>query len=132
MSNCPDQRKKCKIDYFNHAVKLRYWFRCIPRVRDTGRLKGFLQALNVTMQPVADLVPLENVLEKNRLYLGVQHRGRFSFIAFPAEVVHDAVSAYHITNHLQNRRLHEGDQLEYIPKPGSSKERPLGIPHTRS
>jgi len=105
----------CKIDYFNHAVKLRYWFRCIPRVRDTHKLKRLLRALNVTMQPVADMAQLEKVLEKNRLYLGVQHRDRFFFIAFPEEVAHDAVSAYHITNRLQNRLLREGDQLEYIP-----------------
>lgn len=105
----------CKIDYFNHSVKLRYWFRCIPRVRNTDKLNGLLQRFGATLKPVADMAGLAKVLEKKRLYLGVQHRGRFFFIAFPEEVVHDAVSAYRITNRLQNRLLREGDQLEYIP-----------------
>jgi len=105
----------CQIDYFNPAVKLRYWFRSIPHIPRTDTINQVLGDLNGTPRPAADRRELEKLLLENRLHLGIQHKACFFCVSFPEAVVHDAVSAYHITEQLQRRLLAKGDRPEYIP-----------------
>ena len=105
----------CQIDYFNPAVQLRYWFRRIPDIGHADMLKRVIRDLDGTLQPAADRRDLEKTLSKNRLHLGVEHKGGCYCISFPEPVVQDAVSAYRVTERIQNRLLRKGEEPEYIP-----------------
>ncbi|MDZ7700292.1 MAG: hypothetical protein U5R49_26315 [Deltaproteobacteria bacterium] len=105
----------CQIDYFNPAVQLRYWFRRIRNIVHADMLKRVIRDLDATLQPVADRRELEKSLCKNRLHLGVEHKGGYYCISFPEQVVQDAVSAYCVTERIQSRLLQKGEEPEYIP-----------------
>lgn len=105
----------CQIDYFNPAVKLRYWFRFIPGIAHPDMLMNVVEDLDAALEPVADRLALEKSLEKNKLHLGVEHNGCYYCISFPERMVHDAVSAYRVTEKIQRRLLQKGRQPEYIP-----------------
>lgn len=105
----------CKIDYFNDAVQLRYWFRSIAEVRDGDMPRQLIQALRGTVQEMDHMDALREILGQNPLYLGFQHKGRFFSVTFPETVVPDAVSAYRVTEQIQEGLSKGGDRFQYIP-----------------
>ncbi|MFP4088061.1 MAG: ParB N-terminal domain-containing protein [Desulfobacteraceae bacterium] len=105
----------CKIDYFNEAVQLRYWFRSIAHIPDLDMPKRLICRLKGTLREMAHLHALKKRLAQNPLCLGFQHKGRFFSVTFPQTMVHDAVSAYDITDQIQEGLVKGGRGFQYIP-----------------
>ncbi|MCF8084942.1 MAG: hypothetical protein K9M96_17825 [Deltaproteobacteria bacterium] len=105
----------CKIDYFNEAVQLRYWFRSIARIPDPDTPKRLICRLKGTLREMAHLHALKERLAQNPLCLGFQHKGRFFSVTFPPAIVHDAVSAYQVTDQIQEGLVEGGSGFRYIP-----------------
>jgi hypothetical protein len=105
----------CKIDYFNAAVQLRYWFRRLGRFQQWDSLRRLIEELNGNLQQVDDGETLRRTLKENRFQCGIQYGDFFASVSFHNEVVDDAVSAYHLVETFQERLIRAGKTLEYIP-----------------
>ena len=68
-----------------------------------------------TLEPVSHREALAAELETQPLATGVEMDGGFAVLRFPADVVHDGVSAYKTLERIQERLLRAGGELEYIP-----------------
>jgi hypothetical protein len=105
----------CKIDYFNQDIKLRYWFRLLERVKGLDPIKRIIEEMNGSIQQVPSREALVKILEENRLIFGIQQGTFFWAARFSKDIVHDAVSAYGALGAMQDKLLHEGAGLQYIP-----------------
>ena len=105
----------CKIDYFNAAVQLRYWFRRMGKIKKTDLLKQRIEEMNGSLQQVNDWEALRSRLEQNRLQCGIQHGEFFASVCFHKEIVNDAVTAYDLVETIQERLIQEGKTLDYVP-----------------
>ncbi len=105
----------CKIDYFNAAVQLRYWFRRLGRIQKADSLRRLVEEMNGELQQVDDREALRRTLEENRFQCGIQQGDFFASVRFHKEVVHDAVSAYDLVETIQERLIRDGKTLDYVP-----------------
>ncbi|HDZ89892.1 MAG TPA: hypothetical protein ENH37_04375, partial [Deltaproteobacteria bacterium] len=105
----------CRIDYFNEAVKLRYWFRLLNRIRSRESLIRIVEAENAILHPVDNIHTLKQALEQNRLCCGIQHKDFCAWVSPGDGTVNDATDAYSFLERFQNRLVGEGKGLEYIP-----------------
>ena len=105
----------CKINYFNAAVQLRFWFRRIGKINKTDSLRLLIEEMNGNLQQVKDGEALRSILEENRFQCGIQHGDFFASACFHEEIVNDAVSAYDLVETIQERLIQEGKTLDYVP-----------------
>lgn len=105
----------CKLDYHNECVQLRFWFRHLQNVN----CDDFLNHLNVDMRgkiyELGSREELKQELERHRFPFGIQYGDRFALVNFPETLVPDAVSAYGISEKLQNHLVERGARLRYVP-----------------
>ena len=105
----------CKVDYFNEATQLRYWFRLIGKIKNLDCLKQIVADMKGRLQQVDDREALKKALEKNCFYCGIQQADFCAFISFDKDMVNDAVSAYGALETIQNRLIEKGTKLAYVP-----------------
>jgi hypothetical protein len=105
----------CRIDYFNPAVQLRYWFRRLGRMGKEDSVRRLIEEMNGKMEQVADAETLRSILTENRLQCGIQQGHYFATVSFQRNVAEDAVSAYHLVERIQERLIRIGKTVDYIP-----------------
>lgn len=105
----------CKIDYFNTAVQLRYWFRRMGKMGKRDFLRRCIEEMNGNLQQVKDRETLRKILTENKFRYGIQQGDFFASVSFPGHVVDDAVSAYTLVEMMQERLIRAGKTLDYIP-----------------
>ena len=105
----------CKVDYFNEATQLRYWFRLLGRIENLDYLRQIVADMKGRLQQVNDREALKKALERNSFYCGIQQDDYCAFISFGEDRVNDAVSAYDVLEIIQNRLIEKGIKLAYIP-----------------
>lgn len=105
----------CRIDYFNPAVQLRYWFRRLGRMRNEDSLKRLIAEMGGRLEQVEDAGALRSLLGKNRLQCGIQQGRYFAAVSFQRHMAEDAVSAYHLVERIQKRLIRSGKTVDYIP-----------------
>ena len=105
----------CKVDYFNEATQLRYWFRLLGRIENLDYLRQIVADMKGRLQQVNDKEALKKALDRNSFYCGIQQGDYCAFISFGDDRVMDAVSAYDVLETIQNRLIEKGINLEYIP-----------------
>ena len=113
----------CRIDYFNRAVKLRYWFRLLHGIHGTNVLARVVHAVKGEIHRVQDGKALKRALERNRLSCGIQSGNFFARISFDEVSVNDAVAAYAHAERLQRELVRAGGRIEYIPCQSARDER---------
>ncbi len=105
----------CKVDYFNEATQLRYWFRLLRKIESIESLKQIINDMNGSFREVSDGKALRQALENNNLSCGIQQGNFYASISFHKDVVNDAVSAYNALERIQDKLLQNGLKMEYIP-----------------
>lgn len=105
----------CRIDYFNPAVQLRYWFRRLGKIGKMDSMRRLIEDMNGTLKQVADAETLKGILSENRLQCGIQQDDYFAAVSFRKEAVGDAVTAYHLVEMMQKRLIQDGKTVAYIP-----------------
>ncbi|MCF8145486.1 MAG: hypothetical protein K9N21_16340 [Deltaproteobacteria bacterium] len=105
----------CRIDYFNPAVQLRYWFRRLGRMRNEDSLKRLIAEMGGRLEQVEDAGALRSLLGKNRLQCGIQQGRYFAAVSFQRHMAEDAVNAYHLVERIQKRLIRSGKTVDYIP-----------------
>jgi hypothetical protein len=105
----------CRIDYFNPAVQLRYWFRRLGNLEKGDSVRRIIEDMNGKLEQVDNAETLRNILSENRLQFGIQQDDYFAAVSFRKEVVGDAVSAYHLVEMMQKRLIQGGKAVAYIP-----------------
>ena len=105
----------CKVDYFNEATQLRYWFRLLRRVESFESLKQIINDMNGSFREVRDKEALRKALENNNLSCGIQQGNLYASVSFNEKIVNDAVSAYDVLEKIQGKLLQNGLKIEYIP-----------------
>ncbi len=105
----------CKVDYFNKATQLRYWFRLLGRIESLESLRQIINSMNGSFQEVSDREALRKALENNNLSCGIQQDNFYASISFHEDIVNDAVSAYNALEKIQDKLLQKGMEIEYIP-----------------
>ena len=105
----------CKIDYFNSAVQLRYWFRRLGKMADRGPLTRLIEDMKGAISLLDTADALREALRQNRLQCGIQQGDFFAAVSFHEEIVSDAVSAYRCMEILQERLVQDGKPMDYIP-----------------
>ena len=105
----------CKINYYDEAARLRYWFRLVDNMETLEPLREAVEEVGGFIEPVEDKECLDARMADNNLECGIQHGGFYGRICFPREVVHDAVSAYDVLETIQKRLLENRGKLTYIP-----------------
>ena len=105
----------CKVDYFNEATQLRYWFRLLTNISNLDRLSKIVEDMNGSLRQVKDGETLRKTLENDNFSYGIQQGNLYASVSFNENTVNDAVSAYDVLEKIQNRLIEESTKLEYIP-----------------
>ncbi len=105
----------CKIDYYNTAAKLKYWFRLLENVQCIDTVKKTFKNTGATFCSIADKEALKKAMQENHLTFGFQHQDDYTLAEFPKHVANDAVSAYDAIQKAQDVIISEGMTLQYIP-----------------
>lgn len=105
----------CRIDYFNPAVQLRYWFRRLGKMRGGESARRIIEEMNGKLEEVADAEALKRILTENSFLCGIQQGHYFAAVSFQKNLSQDAVSAYHHVERIQERFIEIGKSVDYIP-----------------
>jgi L-serine kinase (ADP) len=106
----------CRIDYYSEHVGLRYWFRVIRgTAAPLEHIIRIVSGMGGRMERVGSREILATELVRHPLACGLETGSVSSLVRFPSSAAHDAVSAYHALERLQERILQAGGELEYVP-----------------
>ncbi len=105
----------CKIDYYNAAAKLKYWFRLFGNIQSIDIVKKAFQKAGATFCTLADKEALKKAMLENHLAFGFQYQNDYTLAEFETGMANDAVSTYNAIQIAQDVIIRKGATLQYIP-----------------